>query len=91
VVVAATRCKPLYAITVTGRGWCAPDTERDEPRRRRVRWDRTGTKRASEDGNGDVAIAPQTAKPRQMRGLCKWAIQDSNLGPLPYQRSALTD
>jgi hypothetical protein len=20
----------------------------------------------------------------------KWAIQDSNLGPLPYQRSALT-
>jgi hypothetical protein len=20
-----------------------------------------------------------------------WAIQDSNLGPLPYQRSALTD
>ena len=21
----------------------------------------------------------------------KWAIQDSNLGPLPYQRSALTD
>jgi hypothetical protein len=23
--------------------------------------------------------------------LSKWAIQDSNLGPLPYQRSALTD
>ncbi len=22
---------------------------------------------------------------------CEWAIQDSNLGPLPYQRSALTD
>ena len=21
----------------------------------------------------------------------QWAIQDSNLGPLPYQRSALTD
>jgi hypothetical protein len=21
----------------------------------------------------------------------EWAIQDSNLGPLPYQRSALTD
>ena len=29
-------------------------------------------------------------KPRG-RGFCEWAIQDSNLGPLPYQRSALTD
>src|SRR4051812_38039054 len=32
-------------------------------------------------------------RPRE-RGLgpsCEWAIQDSNLGPLPYQRSALTD
>ena len=25
------------------------------------------------------------------RPVGKWAIQDSNLGPLPYQRSALTD
>jgi hypothetical protein len=24
-------------------------------------------------------------------GALPWAIQDSNLGPLPYQRSALTD
>jgi hypothetical protein len=24
-------------------------------------------------------------------GVSRWAIQDSNLGPLPYQRSALTD
>ena len=24
-------------------------------------------------------------------GALQWAIQDSNLGPLPYQRSALTD
>ncbi len=24
-------------------------------------------------------------------GTFQWAIQDSNLGPLPYQRSALTD
>ncbi len=23
--------------------------------------------------------------------VTQWAIQDSNLGPLPYQRSALTD
>jgi hypothetical protein len=27
----------------------------------------------------------------RMRELSEWAIQDSNLGPLPYQRSALTD
>jgi hypothetical protein len=25
------------------------------------------------------------------RANVEWAIQDSNLGPLPYQRSALTD
>jgi hypothetical protein len=25
------------------------------------------------------------------RAFVRWAIQDSNLGPLPYQRSALTD
>jgi hypothetical protein len=26
-----------------------------------------------------------------VRSPSRWAIQDSNLGPLPYQRSALTD
>jgi len=26
-----------------------------------------------------------------VRAAHAWAIQDSNLGPLPYQRSALTD
>ena len=28
---------------------------------------------------------------RPGRRSSEWAIQDSNLGPLPYQRSALTD
>jgi integrase len=36
--------------------------------------------------------APATAaKPRDLQVIRKWAIQDSNLGPLPYQRSALTN
>jgi hypothetical protein len=30
-------------------------------------------------------------KPALVRAWGEWAIQDSNLGPLPYQRSALTD
>jgi predicted ATPase len=34
-------------------------------------------------------ITPQTRKAMYAGRL--WAIQDSNLGPLPYQRSALTD
>jgi hypothetical protein len=29
--------------------------------------------------------------PRSERGFTRWAILDSNQGPLPYQRSALTD
>ncbi len=29
-------------------------------------------------------------KPRDLQDIQPWAIQDSNLGPLPYQRSALT-
>lgn len=29
-------------------------------------------------------------KPRDLQAIREWAIQDSNLGPLPYQRSALT-
>ncbi len=34
----------------------------------------------------------QMLKRRHIAGeSCEWAIQDSNLGPLPYQRSALTD
>jgi hypothetical protein len=33
---------------------------------------------------------PATESPA-VAGVLKWAIQDSNLGPLPYQRSALTD
>ena len=32
-----------------------------------------------------------TAKPRDLQVIREWAIQDSNLGPLPYQRSALTN
>ena len=34
-----------------------------------------------------AGIRPRSA----WRRSSKWAIQDSNLGPLPYQRSALTD
>ncbi len=33
-------------------------------------------------------VATNKTEPSQE---AKWAIQDSNLGPLPYQRSALTD
>jgi hypothetical protein len=39
--------------------------------------------------------SPHRAEARQEgrppAGAAGWAIQDSNLGPLPYQRSALTD
>ncbi len=41
-----------------------------------------------------VAALPSSRRPsRKPRrgGAARWAIQDSNLGPLPYQRSALTD
>jgi hypothetical protein len=31
------------------------------------------------------------AKTVDMQAIREWAIQDSNLGPLPYQRSALTN
>ena len=31
------------------------------------------------------------AKPGDLQAIREWAIQDSNLGPLPYQRSALTN
>ncbi len=31
-----------------------------------------------------------STKPRDLQDIPQWAIQDSNLGPLPYQRSALT-
>jgi hypothetical protein len=31
------------------------------------------------------------AKTPDMQAIREWAIQDSNLGPLPYQRSALTN
>jgi hypothetical protein len=34
---------------------------------------------------------PDNKKPRRGGVRGEWAIQDSNLGPLPYQRSALTD
>ncbi len=37
----------------------------------------------------------ETYIPRHMshmsQDITQWAIQDSNLGPLPYQRSALTN
>jgi hypothetical protein len=34
---------------------------------------------------------PGNAQGPPRRAFTRWAIQDSNLGPLPYQRSALTD
>ena len=37
------------------------------------------------------AEASMNEKTPPERGSDEWAIQDSNLGPLPYQRSALTD
>ncbi len=40
---------------------------------------------------GPSAQAPLQHKTPPERGRSEWAIQDSNLGPLPYQRSALTD
>ena len=44
--------------------------------------------RASDDVS---AKTPGNEKRPQARASDEWAIQDSNLGPLPYQRSALTD
>ncbi len=38
-----------------------------------------------------IAGSPLQQETPPERGLSEWAIQDSNLGPLPYQRSALTD
>ena len=38
---------------------------------------------------GIGAVAPERRGLERQGG--EWAIQDSNLGPLPYQRSALTD
>jgi hypothetical protein len=35
--------------------------------------------------------ASDVEKRAYLQALCQWAIQDSNLGPLPYQRSALTN
>jgi integrase len=37
------------------------------------------------------AETSENDKTPPQRGSDEWAIQDSNLGPLPYQRSALTD
>jgi hypothetical protein len=37
------------------------------------------------------AETPENEDTAPERGISEWAIQDSNLGPLPYQRSALTD
>ena len=37
--------------------------------------------------NGPSALAPLQHKTPPERGLSEWAIQDSNLGPLPYQAS----
>src|SRR3954453_9434066 len=50
--------------------------------------------RAHDDGHVPVSYlcAGRSQRARSEKP-CKlqWAIQDSNLGPLPYQRSALTD
>ena len=44
------------------------------------RWPLTARGGALGDAKGPAPAGPS-----------RWAIQDSNLGPLPYQRSALTD
>jgi hypothetical protein len=49
---------------------------------------------AEESTQEALAIAlklPGTTKYTALQHVPQWAIQDSNLGPLPYQRSALTD
>ncbi len=47
-----------------------------------------GRKRALKRGRRCPSTPP---KPRDLQAIREWAIQDSNLGPLPYQRSALTN
>jgi len=42
-------------------------------------------------GSAGEPRQPENEKTPPERGDSEWAIQDSNLGPLPYQRSALTD
>ena len=44
-----------------------------------------------DEPKGGPSGARSTEKPRRSAVRGEWAIQDSNLGPLPYQRSALTD
>ena len=43
------------------------------------------------DNKRPDALSSAREKAARRRPLGEWAIQDSNLGPLPYQRSALTD
>jgi hypothetical protein len=59
-----------------------------------------GDERTSRFGGTCVATSVATLcrkvyapnkKPHDLLVLREWAIQDSNLGPLPYQRSALTN
>jgi len=45
--------------------------------------------------SGEPRVSAEAPRPRKSPANAgpgaEWAIQDSNLGPLPYQRSALTD
>jgi hypothetical protein len=65
-------------------------TPRETPRKAPI-----GTVNGTEGRNGAprrVRRRPTTStKSADLQAIREWAIQDSNLGPLPYQRSALTD
>ena len=61
--------------------------------------DLDGNERLSAEAAGPGRAGGRSVRVTRTRGppirktpvFSGWAIQDSNLGPLPYQRSALTD
>jgi hypothetical protein len=59
-------------------------------KRSRAAHSRTGPRCRALEGRLPVEWAGHK-EPRRGGVVSRWAIQDSNLGPLPYQRSALTD
>jgi hypothetical protein len=66
--------------------------ERDE----RPMWPALLHRAAANEEKRDVPVSYLSAErspeaKSKSPAKAEWAIQDSNLGPLPYQRSALTD
>jgi len=56
-----------------------------------IHWAEKGRNPEKPPADTPSRVRRNTQKPRRTRRNTRWAIQDSNLGPLPYQRSALTD